>query len=209
MAIGNDVNSKLPVRNDGEYAADNDGGRPASSGMIVHIRKGTGVSPAQEDQLVRPTGAEYDDGSDNIVIQDVGIRDEEGKPFSKDNPLPISIEESEGEEIHEHDESAAAVAKDSDDDHDYTVTALKEFEIEQWGCGGSGYMRGELQVETAVASGIFTQRDVLFNSTAFPNPSRELKRPIKVAAGIIVKIVRTNLDNQSQGLYSFINGLES
>ena len=209
MAIDNDIESKLPVRNDGEYAVDNDGGRPASSGTIVHIRKGTGVSPAQEDQLVRPTGTEYDDGSSNVVVQDVGIRDEDGKPFDKDNPMPVSIEESEGDEIHEHDESASAIAKNADDDQDYTVTALKEFELEQWGISASGYMRGELQVETGVATDVFDQVDVLFNSVANPNASNLFKRPIKVGAGIKVRITRTNLDNQSQGLYSFLNGLES
>jgi hypothetical protein len=70
-------------------------------------------------------------------------------------------------------------------------------------------MKGELQVETGVATGIYTSKSVLFNSTAMPNAQISLKRMIKVAAGVRVKIIRTNLDNQAQALYSFVNGLES
>jgi len=70
-------------------------------------------------------------------------------------------------------------------------------------------MKGELQIETAVASGVFNSVDVLFNSTALPSPDREFKRPIKVLAGVKVRIIRTNVDNQGQALYSFVNGLES
>lgn len=184
--------------------------RPSSQGSILHDRKNTAESPAEADQNVRPTGVSYDNGVDETVVcADVAIRDEDGVPFSKDNPLPVSIEESEGDEVHDHNESASTIVKNAADNHDYTVTALKEFELEQWGCGGSGYMKGELQIETAVASGVFNSVDVLFNSTALPSPDREFKRPIKVLAGVKVRIIRTNVDNQGQALYSFVNGLES
>jgi len=193
----------------GDYDATNNK-RPSSQGAILHDRKNTGEVPAEADQNMRPTAVAYDNGIDETVVsQDVALRDEDGVPYSKDNPLPVSVEESEGDEIHDHNESAAAIVKNNSDNHEYTVTALKEFEIEQWGITASGYMKGELFIETAVASGVFVSKGVLFNSTANPNAQLSLKRMIKVAAGVKVRITRTNLDNQSQALYSFVNGLES
>lgn len=184
--------------------------RPSSQGTILHDRKNTSEVPEEADQNKRPTAVTYDNGVDETVVAaDVAVRDEEGVPFSKDNPLPVSIEESEGDEIHDHNESPSVVTKNNSDNHDYTVTAGKEFELEQWGVSGSGYARGELQIETGVGTNVFESKDVLFNSTGFPSPDRTLKRAIKVGAGVKVRIIRTNIDNQSQSLYSFINGLES
>jgi hypothetical protein len=184
--------------------------RPSSQGAILHDRKDTAQVPAEADQNKRPTAVSYDNGVDETVVSaDVAIRDEEGVPFSASNPLPVSIEDSVGDEVHDHNESASAITKNNSDNHEYTVTALKELELEQWGCGGSGYMKGELQIETGVATGVFTSADVLFNSTALPSPDRVIKRAIKVAAGVKVRIIRTALDNQSQALYSFVNGFES
>ena len=197
------------VQSNGDYDASLNK-RPSSQGTILHDRKNTAEVPAEADQNKRPTAVAYDNGVDETVVAaDVAIRDEDGVPFSKDNPLPVSIEESEGDEIHDHNESATAITKNNSDNHDYTVTAGKEFELEQWGVGGSGYAKGELQIETGVGTGVFESKDVLFNSTALPSPDRMLKRAIKVAAGVKVRVVRTNIDNQSQAVYSFINGLEN
>lgn len=196
------------TRNNGDYEAVGNT-EPSSSANIVHDRAATAATPDHTAQNLRPTGVAYDDGVSTVVVSDIGLRDDSGKPYSNTNPLAVSLEESLGDEIHDYNESAAAIVKNGADNHEYTVTALKEFELQQWSCSGSGYMSGELQVETSVASGTFNSIDVLFNSTANPSPSREFKRAIKVAAGIKVRIIRTNLDNQAQGLHSFINGLES
>lgn len=123
--------------------------------------------------------------------------------------MPVSIEESEGEEILLYKETATKIVKNASEDHEYTVTALKEFELEQWGISASGYMKGELMVETGVATGVFESKGNLFNSTANPNEDIQYKRALKIAAGVKVKIVMTALDNQSLALYSFMNGLES
>lgn len=184
--------------------------RPSSQGLIAHDRKGTGEVPAEADQNQRPTAVVYDNGVDETVVcQDVAIRDEDGVPYSKTNPMPVSIEESEGDEIHSFFESAAAIVKNNTDTHEYTVTAGKEFELEQWSISASGLMKGTLQVETGVGTGIFNIVDVLFNSTANPNAEKSFKRPIKVAAGVKVQIIRLNGDNQAQGMNSTLNGLES
>ena len=197
------------VKADGDYEAVGNS-EPNSAGLIAHDRKGTGAVPDETDQNSRPTAVTYDNGIDEtIVALDMGLRDHNGVPYSITNPLPTSSEESGGSEVHDFNESAAVVAKNAADNHEYTVTALKDLRLEQWGISASGYMKGELQVETAVASGIFVTKDVLFNSTANPSEDRELKRNIKVAAGVKVRVIRYNLDNQSQAVYSFINGIES
>ena len=183
--------------------------RPSSQGQILHDRKGTGASPAEADQNKRPTAVEYDNGVDEtIVAGDVAIRDEDGVPFSKTNPLPVSIEESEGDEIHEFHQTAA-LTKNSTEDYDYTVTAGKELELEQWAISASGYMQAILKVETGVATGVFEDKDYLYNSTANKAETRSFKRPIKVAAGVKVRITFENWENKTQTLQGFINGLES
>lgn len=197
------------VQSNGDYDASLNK-RPSSQGVILHDRKNTAELPAEADQNIRPTGVVYDNGVDETVVcSDVAVRDENGVPYSKTNPMPVSIEESEGDEIHSFFESAGAIIKNNTDTHEYTVTALKEFELEQWSISASGLMKGTLQVETGVGTGIFAIKDILFNSTANPNASKEFKRPIKVAAGVKVQIVRLNADNQAQGMNSTLNGLES
>lgn len=197
------------VQSNGDYDASLNK-RPSSQGLIAHDRKNTAELPAEADQNKRPTAVVYDNGVDEtIVALDVAIRDEDGIPYSKTNPLPVSIEESEGDEIHSHFESAGAVAKNNTDTHEYTVSALKEFELEQWSISASGLMKGTLKIETGVGTGIFVDKDVLFNSTANPNATKSFARPIKIAAGVKVQIVRLQADNQVQGMYSSLNGLES
>ena len=196
------------VVTNGDYDA-TDNKRPASSAEILHDRTAPATQPGEADQNFRPTGVSYDDGVKTVNSADVAIRDEDGVPFSKSNPLPVAIEESEGDEIHVHKETATKITKNNSEDHEYTSVAPEEFELEQWGISASGYMKGELQVETGVSTGVFESKDVLFNSTAQPNAEKTFKRPIKVATGVKVKIIMTNLDNQSQALYSFMNGLSN
>jgi len=196
------------VATNGDYNASTNK-RPSSSAAILHDRTATTVQPTEAEQNFRPTGVSYDDGVTVVNSADVALHDESGVPYSKSNPLPVSIEESEGDEIHQHKETAAKITKNNSEDHEYTVSVAKEFELEQWGISASGYMKGELFVETGVATGIFVSKGTLFNSTAMPNADLSLKRAIKIAAGVKVKITMTNVDNQSQALMSFMNGLES
>ena len=183
--------------------------RPSSQGQILHDRKNTAEDPAEADQNKRPTAVKYDNGVDETVVcADVAIRDEDGVPFSKDNPLPVSIEESEGDEVHEFHQTPA-LAKNATDIFDYNVTAGKELELEMWAISASGFMQAILQVETGVGTGVFEDKDYLYNSTAEKADERMLKRPIKVGAGVKVRIVFENWENKTQTLQGFINGLES
>src|SRR5262249_31596273 len=92
--------------------------------------------------------------------------------------------------------------------HDYTVTAGKTLHLTQIEASASGKAKIEVEVETGVATNTFTSYFVQFNSTADPNMSLELTNSISVAAGVRVRVVRTNKDNQAQDLYSTICGYE-
>lgn len=104
--------------------------------------------------------------------------------------------------------TVAAVAAAATSNHDYTVTAAKTFYLNQIEATASGKAKIEVQVETGVASGVFNTKFVQFNSTAETNMPIHLDNPITVAAGVRVRVIRTNKDNQSQDLYSTISGYE-
>lgn len=104
--------------------------------------------------------------------------------------------------------TAAAVAANASDNHDYTVTALKTFYLNQIEASASAKAKIEVEIETGVATGTFLTKWVKFNSTADPNMSIHIDNPIAVAAGVRVRIVVTNKDNQAQDLYSTISGYE-
>lgn len=103
---------------------------------------------------------------------------------------------------------ALALAAAASSNHDYTVTVATTFYLSQVEAAASGKMKIEVQVETGVATGIFTTRFVQFNSTAQTNMSIRLASPVNVAAGVRVRVIRTNRDNQSQDVYSTISGQE-
>ncbi len=103
-------------------------------------------------------------------------------------------------------DQAVAIAKDAVDNHDYTVTAAKTLKSIEASGSASGKCRFELQIETGVGAGTYNTAMVKFNSTS--NPNVEFKYKKTVAAGVIVRIARTNLDNQAQDLYSQIRGIE-
>lgn len=185
----------------GDYDAANNT-RPASAGVILHDRVAT---PGQADQNFRPTGVAS--SVDNAKCVDVAIRDEAGNPFTAANPLPVTMVDSEGTEVNDHNKSVA-VAPGGSVNHDYTVTALKTLKLQQIECASSGKMKVEVAVETAPASGTFNNKWVQFSSTANPNCSLHIKELISQAAGAKIRVIKTNLDNQAQDLYSTISGHE-
>lgn len=177
--------------------------RPSSNAQILHDRV---ASPAEADQNFRPTGVASSDGS-NAKAADVAIRDEAGNAFTPSNPLPVTLVDSEGTEINDYLQSTA-VAANATVNHDYTVTALKTLKLAQINCSASGKLKIEVMVETGVGAGTFTSKFVAFNSTANPNINLDVKELISVAAGVKVRVARTNLDLLSQNLYSTISGHE-
>lgn len=177
--------------------------KPASAGLIVTTRSAT---PSETTQTFRPSGVASSDGT-NANALDVAIRDEAGNPFTASNPMPVTWVDSEGTEVNDYNTSVA-VAVAAVSNHDYTVTAAKTLKLSQIAYAATGKARIDIQVETGVATGIFTTRFVFFNSTANPSGVIPVNENITVAAGVKVRVVRTNKDLASQDLYSTICGHE-
>lgn len=184
---------------DGVYDAANNT-KPGNVGLVVHTRAAT---PGDAEQALRQTGIK----NGNVQAADVSLYDENGAPFSASNPLPVTNVDSEGTEINDFN-TAAAVAASGTSNHDYTVTALKTLKLSGVKASASGKLKIEIQVESAVGSNTFATKYVAFNSTATPNIDVAIRENITVAAGVRVRVIRTNKDNQGQDLYSTIEGHE-
>lgn len=135
----------------------------------------------------------------------VALHNSDASEISEDCPLPVYLAEHKGEEVDEFDRSIDT-AKNATDNQDYTVSADKELKSIEAPCSGSGKARFALQVETGIATGVFDTVAVGFNSTSNPQVVLKYKKP--VSAGVIVRVAKTNLDNQAQDLYSQIVGIE-
>jgi hypothetical protein len=144
-------------------------------------------------------------GTNNIGK--VSIQDSSGAAISTSNPLPVSFATSTTGDIADYN-TAAAVAAAATSNHTYTVTAGKTLQLTQIEASASGKAKIEVQVETGVSTNTYTTKFVQFNSTATPNMTIQISKAIAVAAGVRVRIIRTNKDNQAQDLYSTIVGVE-
>jgi len=141
---------------------------------------------------------DLDAASDSVAAH---LKDATGAAFSVANPLPVVVSNNiPGTGILDYN-TAAAVAKDATSSHTYTVTAAKTFRGLKFWASASGKMKVEVQI-----AGV--SKFVGFNSTANPNIEIDLKSEIEVAAAATVVIIRTNLDNGAQDLYSTIQGVE-
>lgn len=191
---------------------------PTGSNTIGSVNQGT--SPwvvGQSTAANLQTSSHLSDGAGNAITSaaagstrplDVAFRDSSGALFSSTNPLPVAVsQDTLGTEVCSYN-TAAALAAAGTSNADYTVTAGKTLLLNQIEASGSGKMKIEVQVESGVASGIFATKFVQFNSTANPNMSIKLASLISVAAGVRVRIIRTNKDNQSQDVYSSLLGQE-
>jgi len=173
--------------------------RPSSQGLILSDRDSL---PSEATMNKRPTAVA---GEADTVCQDIALHDGNGQLFDETNPLPVYVAEPPATEVDVFDQ-AVDIIKNSSSNHTYTVTGGLNFKSIEVDASASGKARFELQVETGVAAGTFDSVMVKFNSAANPNVEFKYKRAVE--AGIIVRVVRTNLDNQPQDLYSQIKGLE-
>lgn len=161
-------------------------------------------------QIGNATGAaDYNNGATGAqtlrVAANLAVN---GADVSPSNPVPVTISiDSPGSEIDAYN-TASAVAAGATSNHDYTVTAGKTLLLSQIEASASGKMKIEVQIETGVASGVFTTRFVQFNSTSNPNMSLKIGPVIAVAAGVRVRVIRTNKDLLAQDVYSTICGQE-
>jgi hypothetical protein len=141
---------------------------------------------------------------------DVSLKDAAGGLLgSANSPLVVALSpDPSGTEINNFD-TALNVAAGATSAHIYTVTAGLSLKLTQIEASGSGKMKIEIQVETGVATNIFNTRFVQFNSTANTNMSIRFSAPITIAAGVRIRIIRTNKENVAQDVYSTISGVES
>jgi len=130
-----------------------------------------------------------------------------GTDVSAANPVPVTLEASPGTTVADY-KDASSIAANASDNHDYTVTAGKTLYFSQVIAAGSGKTKMEVQIETGVATNVFTSKFVQFNSTADTSMDFSLVNPIKVAAGVRVRLIMTNIDKGAQDLYSTICGNE-
>jgi len=138
----------------------------------------------------------------------MALMDAAGAPYGTGtNPFTVTVSETAGDPVHSYD-TQAALAGGGNDNHDYTVTAGKTLLVKQILASGSGKMKIEIQEEDTAGGGTFTTKAVLFNSTANPNMYFMPVQPLEVEAGKIIRVIRTNRDNQAQDVYSTIIGVE-
>jgi hypothetical protein len=186
---------------DGLYDVSNNSD-PSNVGLIAHTRA---ASPADSDQIKKLTAISNSD----VHALDVAIRDESGAAFSSANPMPVSVSQAAGTEYHDYD-TGAAIAAAATSNHDYSVANGDVFLLEQIEASASSKMKIEVQIGDGAVSEVFATKFVLFNSTATPNISLELKKPLEVlgtANTTTIRVIRTNRDNQAQDLFSTIIGV--
>lgn len=163
-----------------------------------------------ERTLVKIQSGDNPDGLDaTALVTDKQVHTKifqsDGMEISEQNPLPVAPTESAGSEVEDYNESVD-VAPSVNSNHDYVAQSdFKQLNVE---ASASGKARFELQVETAASSGTFETRGVKFNSTANPNVKFNVNNPKRVASGVTIRLVKTNLDEQAQSIYSTINGVE-
>ena len=187
----------------GDYEVD-DNSEPASTGLVAGIRSTNNTRVEQTEHITSKENA-----AGNIRSLDVSLLDENAEPFSQTNPLPVTLSQSEGDEIHDYDK-AVAIVKDATSNHDYSVASGDIFLLKQVLTSASGKMKIEVQIGDGGAVEVFTSKFVRFNSTAHPEADVSLTTPIVVtgtANTTTIRIIRTNLDNQPQDLYSTIVGV--
>lgn len=180
-----DYNSQLPVRSKQDL----------DERLLIKIQDGDNPSGSEQTASV----------TDKQVHTKIFQSD--GSNITEESPLPVTVTESAGDEIEDYSE-AVDVAPTVSANHDYVVTADKVLKKLNLTASASGKARFELQIETGVATAVFQTKAVKFNSTAFPNVEFKLERPSRVLAGVTIRLVKTNLDEQSQSIYSTINGVE-
>lgn len=187
---------------DGVYHAD-DNSDPANVGLVALSQN---ASPVDSQQTLRLTAIANGTGSTRSL--DVAIRNSDGEPISESNPIAVFLAENPGIEVVDY-LTSASVASDASVNHDYTVGGGVSLKVDRVFASASSRSKIEVQVEDGVGEGTFTSVAVAFGTSSDPNMLIEFGKVLEVAAGVILRVIRTNRDNQAQDLYSTIMGVES
>jgi len=186
---------------DGIYDASNNK-TPGHVGLIGMVRN---ASPAESQQTLRLTAIA--NGAGDVRALDVAIRDEDGEPFSDDNPLPVTVEP-EGDKIHDFLQDDG-VAKDGSANHDYNVVDGKTFFCKKIKVAGRGETKFEVQLGDGAASEVFATKAVILGSPAQKTYRVKFEPPLEVVGttdSTNLRVIKTNLD-QDTNLYSTIMGI--
>lgn len=129
-----------------------------------------------------------------------------GANVSGSNPVPVTITgATTGTEVLDF-KQATSVAANASDTHTYTITATKTLTLQHIQAAASGKIKVEIKLGTIGAE---VTKVILFNSTANPVVDYVFAAPQNLPDTEDVKVIITNLDNQSQNVYSTIEGYES
>jgi hypothetical protein len=184
---------------DGVYVVLNNT-KPGNIGLIATTR----AIAADSIQTERLTSIA---GTGNVRALDVSMHDEAGVAYSVTNPLPVFVSETEGgAPIHKFHPSAADVAVGGTETYDYTVTLGKTMKFSQFLASASGKIKAELWVDLGTG---LTLQAVYFNSAANPNIETAWNVPFTVAAGLKVRFILTNRDNNPMPVYGTLVGVEN
>lgn len=194
------VEKRAGVANDAIYdGASNT--KPSGSGIIAHTRD---AAVDETHQVERITSTPGDDDKQAL---DVSISDGNGQKYTELNPLPVYNAESPGAEINDYDVAVDVLANAGGvATHDYTVSGSVEFKVVDIRCAATNEGKFDLEIETGVATGIFNVVDTALVSAS--SPTTDLRFYGKVAAGVIIRVSKTNFHNKDNNMYSTIQGLE-
>jgi len=182
---------------------------PSSNSDIGHSR--VVAEPTEVDQNKRITAIEYDDGVKTIVAKDISLHDENGVPYSANNPLPITLEATESDTVHEFAEKVD-IAADGNTTHTYSVVDGKTLVLSEIMSRASGRIKAEVELGDGGAVEVFTKRFVGFASEVqsesadyYPAVPHEV---VGTVNGTTVKVTLHNRDDDdAQSIYCTIIGV--
>lgn len=196
----------------------NDGSGTSLTSTLVNSKQSLDVTASSEgtDGSAVPFGTLQVGGTDGTNLQalsvdsngqlNINLHDASGNAFTDSNPLPVSISDTiaGATEVLDY-KTAASVASNASDTHTYTVTSSKTLKLQKISASASGRIKVEIQLGTI---GSEATKVVLFNSTANPNVEYSFNAPQSVPDTDDVLVIITNLDKQSEDVYSTIEGYE-
>jgi len=131
-----------------------------------------------------------------------------GANVSATNPVPVSFSSAPlGTPVNNYN-TVASVASNASSNHIYTITTGKTFQGKKIWASASGLMKIEVRVSPDGST--YSTLWVGFNSTANPNITIDMDEMVFLESGTgsTIEVIRTNLDKQSQDVYSTISGTE-
>jgi len=217
--IGGQYNSTLPTLTTGQQAAVqvDASGRiiiaPTTQGLLAedHNYGTVGANTLRTaSQIGNATGAaDFNAGATGAqtlrVSANLAVG---GANVTSTNPVPVTFSNTPIGNVVNNYNTVAAVAANGTSNHIYTITTGKTFQGKKvWG-SASGLLKIEVRVSPDGST--YSTLWVGFNSTVDPNITIDMDEMVflESGAGSTVEVIRTNLSNKAQDVYSTISGTE-